>query len=106
MFKSDDFLNQSSLIEDCIFDILKNVLLCLTFHCNGTSTWKNFKTCLNLMRNTLHRSSNECSKSTLIIIIFICLSYEIKHGQTGFTIGKTQTTTKLLQKNGQRFGRP
>ena len=43
----------------------------------------------------------KCGELLFEIVFLICLANKIQNGQTFFSFRKTQTTSKLLKKNGQ-----
>jgi len=84
-------------------DIIQYVFCRDLFQLNVAAFWRGEKTLFDFPAYTAGGIGKQCCKLLLKIILFVCLTDKIQHGQAFFVFGQTQAAAQLLQKHGQRF---
>ncbi len=85
-------------------DIFSDILGSLLFQLNIAALRNGYKAILNFTSDTPCGVGKQCCEFILKIIFLVCLADEIQNGQAFLILCQTQTTSKLLQKDGQRLG--
>ena len=103
LLKACDFCDQSRRVAVGGTDIVEYVFCCLFLKLHIAALRQRDKAVLDFARDASGRVGEQCGKFIFKVILFVCLSDEVQHGQAFFIFRQTESASELLQKYRQRF---